>query len=95
VEEKILPMAPLNDGQRESILAEREKSVSAALSAITVFTKILAIRSFLFLSLLGSFALSIIATNNQSMQSSVVLVLYACVTTLPLTIIEWKGRNGG
>lgn len=73
-----------------------EAKYSAILAAMQVAAKILAIRFFLFLSLAGSFVLAIIATNNGSPQSSLVLCLYACVTTLPLTVIELiKMRRGG
>lgn len=60
-----------------------------------VTAKVLAVRLFLFLSLIGSFVLSIIATSNQNIQSAWVLCLYACVTTLPLTALEVIGRRNG
>lgn len=65
------------------------------LAVFQVAAKVLAIRFFLFLSLVGSFVLSIVATNNQNMQSAWVLVLYASVTTLPLTLLEWRKHGGG
>lgn len=68
---------------------------SAILAAFRVTAKILAVRFFLFLSILGSFALSIMAMYNQTSQSDYVMVLYACVTTLPLTILELNGKKGG
>jgi hypothetical protein len=60
-----------------------------------VAAKILAIRFFLFLSLFGSFILSIIATNNQSIESLWVMLTYSAVTTLPLTVLEFVGRKTG
>lgn len=60
-----------------------------------VAAKILAIRFFLFLSLIGSFVLAIIATNNQNSESLWVLLAYSFVTTFPLAVLEWKGRLGG
>lgn len=66
----------------------REAEYSAILAAMQVAAKILAIRFFLFLSLIGSFILAILAHNSQSTISEVVMVIYACVTTLPLTLIE-------
>ena len=78
-----------------------ENEVAAEYSAITamfkVAAKILAIRLFLFLSLVGAFALAVIATENQNLQSSWVLIIYAGVTILPLTILEFAGKkiNGG
>lgn len=64
------------------------------LAMMNVVAKILAVRLFLFLSVLGSFVLALIADNNQTLQSIAVVVLFACVTTLPLTILEWRNRNG-
>lgn len=76
---------------------DRKDALYMAIQAtFTVAARILAIRLFLFLSLIGSFALSVIATDNGTAQSSWVLVLYAMVTTLPLTVLELMGkRNGG
>lgn len=82
--------------QQETVIPKKDPEVeyNAILMGFRVAAKVLAVRLFLFLSLIGSFVLSIIATNSQSIQSAYVLVLYALVTTLPLTILEWK-RPGG
>lgn len=72
---------------------ERVK-VDAVVAMVHVVAKILAVRLFLFLSLIGSFVLALIADSNQTLQSIAVVVLFACVTTLPLTILEWRNRNG-
>lgn len=82
--------------QRSQITAEQvEAQYSAVLAAMQVAAKIIAIRFFLFLSLLGSFSLAIMAMNNQTSQSAWVMLLYACVTTFPLTILEIFGRKSG
>lgn len=68
-----------------------EKEYSAVLAAMKVAALILAVRFFLFLSLVGSFVLAILAHNSQSTVSEAIMVIYACVTTLPLTALEiWK-----
>lgn len=77
------------------VAQDKDAEYSAMLAMFRVISRILAIRFFLFLSLVGSFALSVIATSNQSPQSAWVLVLYACVTTLPLTILEFRNKPGG
>lgn len=83
------PTPPVKDERKEALYM-------AIQATFIVAARILAIRLFLFLSLVGSFALSIIATNNQNPQSAWVLLMYACVTTLPLTVLELMGkRNGG
>lgn len=69
----------------------KEAEYSAILAAMQVAAKILAVRFLLSLSLVGSFILAVTATENGSPQSAYVLLLYALVTTLPLTIIElWR-----
>lgn len=70
-----------------------DKEYSAVLAAMQVAAKILAVRFFLFLSLVGSFVLAILAHNSQSTVSEVIMVIYACVTTLPLTVIDLIGRK--
>lgn len=72
-----------------------EKEYSAVLAAMQVAAKILAVRFLLSLSLIGSFILAILAHNSQSQISEVIMVIYACVTTLPLTLIEIIGRKRG
>lgn len=71
----------------------KEAEYSTILATMQVAAKILAVRFFLFLSLVGSFVLAIIATNNNSTQSAWVLLLYASVTTLPLSVIELWGKR--
>lgn len=73
----------------------REAEYGAILAAFDVAAKVIAIRFFLFLSLVGSFVLSIIATNNQSILSVWVVGVFAFVTTLPITILEFRGKRGG
>lgn len=71
-----------------------EKEYSAILAAMQVAAKILAVRFFLFLSLVGSFVLAILAHNSQSTVSEAIMVIYACVTTLPLTALEVIRKKG-
>ena len=71
-----------------------EKDYSAVLAAMQVAAKILAVRFFLFLSLMGSFVLALLAHNSQSTTSEVIMVIYACVTTLPLTVLEVVRKKG-
>lgn len=68
--------------------------IDSILAMMNVVAKILAIRLFLFLSIIGSFVLALMADGIQSLQSIIVVVLFACVTTLPLTILEWRNRSG-
>jgi hypothetical protein len=74
---------------------EVEAEYSALLASFRVAARIISIRLSLLLSLAGDFILSIIATNNQSYQSAWVLVLFAGVTTLPLTLLELAARRNG
>lgn len=89
---KVLPMTPEPTTPAKD---DKEALYMALQATFIVATRILAIRFFLFLSLVGSFVLSIIATNNQYPASAWVLILYALVTTLPLTVLEINGRRKG
>lgn len=87
---------PIPIPKKNPTRAEIEAEYSAITAAFKVAARVLAVRLFLFLSLIGSFVLAIIATDNGSPQSSWVLLLYAIVTTLPLTVLEiWGKRRGG
>lgn len=87
-----IPIPVMNEKEiRERIDAE----YGALKAMFQVTARILATRFFLFLSLVGSFALAVIATNNQSVQSLWVLLAYAAVTTLPLAYIEIRNKSGG
>jgi len=67
---------------------------SAIYAAFRMAAIVLAVRFFLFLSLIGSFILAILAHNSQSTVSEAIMVIYACVTTLPLTLLElWRKRG--
>ena len=80
---------PISETEKESI------KIASMLTMFNVVAKILAIRLFLFLSVIGSFTLALIADEKQSVQSILVVLLFAIVTTLPLTLIELKGKSGG
>ena len=56
---------------------------------------VLAIRLFLFLSLIGTFVLAVIATHDKDAMSLGVMVAYSLLTTVPLAILEWRGKKGG
>lgn len=72
----------------------RDVEYSAILAGFNVAARILAVRFFLFLSLVGSFVLSVIATSNQSILSVWIVAVFAIVTTLPLTVLEIRGKRG-
>ena len=80
---------PISEEEKESV------KIASMLTMFNVVAKILAIRLFLFLSVIGSFTLALIADEKQSVQSIIVVLLFAIVTTLPLTLIELKGKSGG
>lgn len=87
VKEQSLESQPITDS--------RDEQYSAILAGFNVAARILAIRLFLFMSLVGSFVLSVIATGNQSMLSVWVVGVFASVTTLPLTVLEIRAKRGG
>ncbi len=99
IPEKLTKMKNLSKEPKETNdipkkLRKEAVKIDLVLSIINVVSKILAVRLFIFLSIIGSFVLALIADNNQTLQSIAVVVLFACVTTLPLTLLEWRNRNG-
>lgn len=96
VSEPPVPEKPVEIQIEKPLKSEPKErvEVTSILAMINVVARILAIRLFLFLSIIGSFILALMADFNQSLQSIAVVVLFACVTTLPLTILEWRNHNG-
>ena len=91
---KVVQMTPM-EPKKPSRTPEQVDEENARIAiAFRVAAKILAIRLFLFLSLLGSFVLAIMADESQSQQSAYVLLMFAFVTTLPLTILELRSHRG-
>lgn len=88
---KIVEVSQENEESSDS----RDAEYGAILVGFSVAARILAVRFFLFLSLVGSFVLSVIATNNQSVLSVWIVGVFASVTTFPLTILEIRGKRGG
>jgi hypothetical protein len=89
------PEKPLKKVEKPKKEESKERvKIDSIVAMMNVVARILAVRLFLFLSIIGSFILALIADSNQSLQSVIVVVLFASVTTLPLTILEWKNRNG-
>lgn len=87
---EVVPAEP-----RDAAPDNRDAEYGAILAGFNVAARILAVRFFLFLSLVGSFVLSIIATTNQSQLSVWIIGVFAVVTTLPLTALEIRGKRGG
>ena len=93
-EPKVVQMSPMEIPQKKQPTPEQiEAQYSAVLAAMQVAAKIIAVRFFLFLSLVGSFVLSMIATGNGSIQSAWVLIIYSLVTIFPLSILECLGKR--
>lgn len=65
------------------------------LAMFTAISAVLAVRLFLFLSLIGTFVLAIIAIYDKSTASLWVVIAYAFLTTGPLAFLEWRGKKGG
>lgn len=95
VEVKTIPDIVQDERPESRDIDDRELQYSAILAGFNVAARILAVRFFLFLSLAGSFVLSVIATNNQSALSVWIIGVFALVTTSPLTILEIRGKRGG
>lgn len=79
--------------QQPQIIEEHENN--AVLAVFKAIGMVLAVRLFLFLSLLGSFVLSLYAVHDKDSASLWVLIAYSFLTTGPLVLLEWKGKKGG
>lgn len=88
------PTPPMTTPKPRKTVDKVEAEYAAILAAFRVTALILAVRAFLFMSLIGAFVLSMIATENGSPQSAYVLFIYSLVTILPVTLLEWKGKRG-
>ena len=68
-------------------MEQREAEYNQAAVMMKVAAKILAVRLFLFLSLVGAYSLALIGVENR------ILIFYALVAILPLTVLEILGRK--
>lgn len=77
-------------------LAQMEASVrnpdSQLLTVLRAISRILAIRLLLFLSLVGGFALAVMAMVQQSWLSLALVVAFVLLTVAPLAYLEIAGR---
>ncbi|TAK97664.1 MAG: hypothetical protein EPO08_20930 [Rhodospirillaceae bacterium] len=76
-------------------IAQKIVEINRAMAAINVMARILAVRLFLFLSILGSFVLALYATADSTLHGIYIVVAYASTTTFPLALLEWKSKSGG
>jgi len=73
----------------ERRMLKRHESI---LDMFTVFSRILAVRFLLFLSLIGAFVLALQAMDRQTTPALFVLVAYSLLTVAPLVALEIRGR---
>ena len=73
---------------------ENTKAQLALLAMLQAIALILAIRFFLFLTLVGGFTLALLAMSAQTTMSVVVLVSYALLVLLPVVYLETKNKRG-
>ena len=91
-EQRILPLknghAPTETPVKsQKTMEQREAEYNQAAVMMKVAAKILAVRLFLFLSLVGAYSLALIGVENR------ILIFYALVAILPLTVLEILGRK--
>jgi hypothetical protein len=70
-------------------MLKRHESI---LDMFTVFSRILAVRFLLFLSLIGAFVLALQAMDRQTIPAIAVLVGYCLLVLGPLVALEIRGR---
>lgn len=62
------------------------------LDMFTVFSRILAVRFLLFLSLIGAFVLALQAMDRGTIPSISVLIAYSLLTIAPIVFLEIRGK---
>lgn len=62
------------------------------LAVFEVVGRIIAVRLFLFLALIGAFVLALYAMSWQTTAALAVLISYCVLSVLPLVALEWRGR---
>ena len=73
----------------------REKSQTqlAILAVMQTLALILAVRFFLFLSLVGGFVLALLATQSQTSMGLIVMVAYCVLIVLPMVWLETRVKR--
>ena len=92
--ERIVTKEIVDNSKQEPESSSNSKNIQV-LSVFKAIGIVLAVRFFLFLSLLGSFVLSLIAIYDKNLASLLVLIAYSLLTTGPLVLLEWKGKKNG
>ena len=82
-------------GQTSPVAPPSRTAHDVLLSMFTAISAVLAVRLFLFLSLIGTFVLAIIAIYDKTTASLWVVIAYAFLTTGPLAFLEWRGKKNG
>lgn len=80
------------EGKTSSPTSPKDRN-AMLLAMFKAISYVLAVRLFLFLSLIGTFTLAIIAIYDKSMASLWVVIAYAFLTTGPLAFLEWRGKK--
>lgn len=76
----------------QTVVIRRESVTDVMLSSFAALGYAVSARFLLFLSLLGAFALSVMAMNSQTVNSIVVVTLFCLLTVMPLVSIELYNR---
>lgn len=84
-----MPAAPLVVER----IVERRPDISDQINAVfAAISRVLAVRLQLLLSLLGAFALAVMAMQWQSSAGLWLLIAWCLLTVIPLVALEWAGR---
>lgn len=84
-----IPPAP----PEQTIVIQRQEVSDVLLAAFSAMGYAVSARFLLFLSMLGAFALAVMALRQPSVFSLVVLGMYSGLTVLPLVWLELNGKR--
>lgn len=89
----VTPRRPVPAQQELAYHQAAPKGPSATAQILHFFALILAVRLFLFLSLIGAFVLAWVAIHAETTASLAVFVAYDILVIFPLVYLDLKGKS--
>ena len=87
------PMSP-QETPEPAVIIQRQEVSDVLLAAFSALGYAVSARALLFLSLIGAFALAVMAMSRLSVEAMIILGLYCGMTLLPLVFLEIYAKRG-
>jgi hypothetical protein len=90
------PVPPMSqqEAPEPAIIVQRQEVSDVLLAAFSALGYAVSARALLFLSLIGAFALAVMAMSRLSVEAMIILGLYCGMTLLPLVFLEIYAKRG-